>query len=57
MFDKYGFNNCLILAAVLVFAFGVNYHHYNQGYDVYFGKELLALGVISVGVYGAFIEN
>jgi hypothetical protein len=57
MFDKYGFNNLLILAFVLVFALGTNFPHYNDGLGIYFGKQLVSLSIASIGVYGSFIEN
>ncbi|KXN65466.1 hypothetical protein CONCODRAFT_12934 [Conidiobolus coronatus NRRL 28638] len=57
MFDKYGFNNYLIFSIVLVFALGSNFHYYNEGLGIHFGKELLAFSIFSIGIYGNFIEN
>jgi hypothetical protein len=57
MFDRYNFNNFLLISFVLVFALGSNFNRANEGLDIYFGKPLLAINAFLIGTYGIFVEN
>jgi hypothetical protein len=40
----------------LAFALGANFH-LNEVFDIRFGKQLLALSMLSIGVYAILVEN
>jgi hypothetical protein len=57
MFNKYNFEEKFILLIILVFAIASNYHIENSGEDIFFGKYLMSLSLLTIGIWGIFIEN
>jgi hypothetical protein len=57
MFTKYNFDSNLILLIILVFAIASNYHTENSGLDIFFGKYLMSVSLLAIGIWGIFFEN